>query len=485
MPDFLTDEEMTALEGSNTPDFIPDSQAPASEPTAPPATPAGPTGPFAPIQKRVRTQSDFSAGVKDAVLAPGRTIQGLLSKGADKLLGSKGFGAPTAPKAPEDQTGAYKTGQFAGEVATFAAPGGVAAKAVAKAPFLVKTGVTAATDALTQALSSGEVDAQTRDAAIAGAIFPGASKLLGKAGGLIPSGKEAAAKVVNSLIKPLLKDFSYGKNPGRAVAEEGITGNSFDELAEKIGARQNEVGQQISERIAQMPQTALDMVGALSPLDEALEKAQRNPRVNKTVIGRLNDLKADLLRVTTDADGNEIVGRDLSLLSPQEIFELKKEVGELTRWTGEKSDDQIVNAALQRVYRELKNKLNRAVPGLDELNERYADLTSARIATEYRDKIVSRQNLVSFTGTQAGLISALATALTAGGAVLPIIVGAGAAGLTEAAKSPAVKSRLAAWLASASASERTQLYRQAPWARATLQSILFGEDEPSQPVQDQ
>src|SRR3990167_4032611 len=76
------------------------------------------------------------------------------------------------------------------------------------------------------------------------ALTPGIGALIG---GGIPAasvaknivvrfGEGQAPRVINSLIKPLAKDFSYGKNPGRAVAEEGIVANNFDDLIENIRA---------------------------------------------------------------------------------------------------------------------------------------------------------------------------------------------------------------------------------------------------------
>jgi len=59
-------------------------------------------------------------------------------------------------------------------------------------------------------------------------------------------------------------------------------------------------------------------------------------------------------------------------------------------------------------------------------------------------------------------------------------VGAGAVSLSEAAASPAVKTQLAAWLASASKEELKDAFTQAPWLRSTLQSILLDVDETEQ-----
>jgi len=47
---------------------------------------------------------------------------------------------------------------------------------------------------------------------------------------------------------------------------------------------------------------------------------------------------------------------------------------------------------------------------------------------------------------------------------------------TEALKSSAVKTRVAAWLASSSKEEVEKAFKDAPWLRSTLQASLFGEE---------
>src|SRR3990167_10849724 len=93
---------------------------------------------------------------------------------------------------------------------------------------------------------------------------------------LVRFGEGQAPRVINSLIKPLAKDFSYGKNPGRAVAEEGIVANNFDDLIENIRANRQKVGAtigQLSDTLSQKP--LLNIESALNPLDEATKVAAK------------------------------------------------------------------------------------------------------------------------------------------------------------------------------------------------------------------
>ena len=240
-----------------------------------------------------------------------------------------------------------------------------------------------------------------------------------------------------------------------------------------------QTGAEIGEVVAKNA-SRYDASKSLSALDEAITEAQKAPKTNKAIIRRLQDLKDDILK--TDDTGQAT--RELSDLSADELFQLKVEIGDLTRWTGNASDDEIVNKALKNVYGDLKGQLDESIPALKPLNEKYANLKSAEIATEYRDKIASRQNLLSFSGTQLGTAAAVASAVVSGGAVVPILVGAGAAVGTEALRSPAVKTRAAAWLASASKEEVQAAFTEAPWLRASLQAALFGEEEDDNSLAD-
>lgn len=418
----------------------------------------------------------------------GRGIQKGLSKGVDAIFGTERFGlsddgvfdsgSESRQKAdsqfhPEGR--AEKLGSFLTSAATYVIPGNQAVKATKGAGFVRQTAGLATSDATVTAVQQGGFDKESVDAAIIATAFPIAGKSAQLAKGALPSGRETGGKVINSLIKPLLKDFSYGKNPGQAVADAGITANSLDELAINIRTVRQDTGKQISELVSKSDKR-FDVSDSMSSLDAAIEEARKSPRTNSAIITRLENLRADLLRVNE----NGIPTRNLSDLSAQEVFDLKVDVGDLTRWTGNATDDEIVNKALKQTYGKLKGQLDNNIDGISELSSKYADLRSAEIATEYRDKIAARQNLVSFSGAQLGTGAAVVSAIASGGAVAPILVGASAAAGTEALKSPAVKTRVAAWLASASPAEKREVFAQAPWLRSALQTALLDDSEESE-----
>lgn len=333
------------------------------------------------------------------------------------------------------------------------------------------------------------------EAGIGGALGKGfeiAAPIVGKAISKLPElnmilqegKKDAAARVVDSLIKPLLKDFSYGKQPGRAVAQEGIVANSLDELAGKISETRKNIGSEIKDITTQGTQKGVtaDFSRIVDPIDKAIQQAMKAPRVNKEAINRLIDTKADLLGENIDNFGNVVYTRNLSRLNPDEGFELKQIIGDITKFTGNASDDATINKALKQSYGITKETLNtslsgiksKAGRGIEELNEKYADLTSAEIATKYRDKIEQRQNLIGLGARITGYGSAILGTITTGN-VSPLIVGLSAGALDMALGSPAVKSRVAAWLASESPSQVSKILQKVPQLQAAMQRAgLFG-----------
>lgn len=317
------------------------------------------------------------------------------------------------------------------------------------------------------------------------ALEPGAGALIG---GAIPAagvaknvvvrfGEKQAPRIINSLIKPLQKDFSYGKNPGRAVAEAKIVARDFEELATKIRESRQAIGQEIGtigRKLSTKP--IVDIGDSLSSLDEAMKTAasQNNP----TLLQRLVNVKkaiTTVLEPAVDDAGNitirEVGPRKLNGLTFAETRDILGSIGDITQFTGNASDDKAVNLALKQVYGSIKENSLNAADSIDpklasefrKLTEKYADLSSAEIATKYRDKIVERSNLVGISPTTAALGTGLLTMVATGGAATPAIV-AGLAGgaIDKLASTPGFKTKLAAILSKKSPQEVSVLFQKIP-----------------------
>ncbi len=293
-------------------------------------------------------------------------------------------------------------------------------------------------------------------------------------------GQDQAPRIVNSLIKPLAKDFSYGKNPGRAVAEEKIVANNFDDLVEGISQRRQEVGQQIGDLGQQLSGSQeLKVSQSLSVLDDAMRTAARQN--NSTLLQRLQKTKEAIttkLEPALDNDGNIGIKkgdlRKLDNLSFSEVRDILREIGDMTQFTGNPSDDKLVNSTLKSLYGKIKqvslDAARKENPELakkfEELTERYADLTSAEIAAKYRDKIAERQNLIGVSPALSGVASAVIAFVVSGGTALPaILAGVGGIALDKLASTPGFKTRLAAILSKKSPQEVKTIFDKVPALR--------------------
>lgn len=363
---------------------------------------------------------------------------------------------------------AGNVGQVVGQVASLAAPVGAIGKLAGKGAELVGAGknlqtlTKAATEGL--AFTAGQAVAEGEKQSLKDyALNTGLNVLVPGAGMAAKSLSEnLAPRIINSLIKPASKEFLYGKNPGKVIADLGITGNSFEELISNIQKTKDEVGNRIGQRISQV-QTPLSLqdVNAFKYIDEALSKANLTPRTNASVIQRLESVKSDLQGVVDNAADN-------SLATAQEI---KKVIGDLTKWTGNASDDKAVNKALQQTYSNVRNEMDNVLKkslSPEEFKaykadaENYGSLLSAENAATNRSAITERNDLVSFGARNSGFLAGLAS-VVAGGASLETLLATGAGvAFDKAMASPAFKTRLAATLSKLPQGEVKTLFDRLP-----------------------
>lgn len=317
-------------------------------------------------------------------------------------------------------------------------------------------------------------------------LTPGIGTALGVAGPLAAEGvktvggalsnvaENSAPRLINSLIKPLAKDFAYGKNPGRTISELGITANSLDELGQKVTQARQEVGQAIGKVGDSLEgKVELKLGSSLGPIDDAIQTAvaQRN----QAAVSRLQNIKEALTHVSGLNPKTGQIESQGSVLLDNASFKTAREmlgkIGDMTQFTGNPSDDKLVNSALKQVYGSIKGATLDAAKSVNptiakqftKLTEQYSDLTSAKVATEYRDKVGQRLNMVGLSPTIAGIGTALLTAIATGGAAIPAILAGGAgAGIDKALSSVAVKTRVASLLAKRSPQEVEALTKAIP-----------------------
>lgn len=193
--------------------------------------------------------------------------------------------------------------------------------------------------------------------------------------------------VINRFIGTRKKDYLFGRNPGQAVVDEKILAGNPEELSTKISDRLNEYGKRIEDILAPHSNKKINISEALSPLDEAINKAAVNN--DQALVNRLTETKTALtnkLAIDPSTSSIQVQGkRNITGLSPQEATDIKRIVGEKINFTGSPSADKFSNDALLKVYGGLRKEIEKAVPEVAPLNQRYADLKVANIAIGRKD----------------------------------------------------------------------------------------------------
>jgi hypothetical protein len=112
--------------------------------------------------------------------------------------------------------------------------------------------------------------------------------------------KDLGPRLINSLVKPRQSNFAYGKNPGRAVSEMGITGNNLEDFGNNVKKARQEVGQQIGDVISNVDKqreyiidTSLGGPGHGVVADEIIQDAKGN-LLPEYVKGRVDDISHKL-----------------------------------------------------------------------------------------------------------------------------------------------------------------------------------------------
>lgn len=295
--------------------------------------------------------------------------------------------------------------------------------------------------------------------------------------------KPTAETLINSLIKPLGKDFAYGKNPAQGILNEGIVANSFDDLANKVVSKTETIGRDIGSvsKIIDNSGVILDLTPALKPIDEAIKVAAKNntpglfDSLNKVRVALLNDLQPGV-----DSAGNPIIttGKAKNLISAtyDDARQFLSNIASHTRFTGNPSDDKALNTATKKAYgitRDLMNSTaDKVSPEIGNiirnLNDRYSNLLSAQSAIKHRDLVLKRQNFLNLAD-KFSIPTAIGTSILTGIATgdfskagLVLLGELGAIGGTKVLGSTASKTRIAQFLSRLAPEERTGILNSTP-----------------------
>lgn len=403
---------------------------PSTSPTTPlpPSNPNGsyvdPGSQFGPAQ--LSNFEDLGKGAIKGALNTANNVsqwgQNLFRPINNAVLGIGGKQQPTTQSLPQNLTTPSNTAQQVGyggeQLAEFMLPMGAASEATDAAKAAIegselsggaKLAAKVATRAGIGALEGGSVAAAQQGgindnvlgtAALSGAI-PGIQEALEPfLTKILPS------RLLNSLIKPGTKDFTFGKNPGLALANEGIVAPTLSGLQEGIASKMNEIGSQIGN-VAQQTADAggthdvTDFIKkyqakALTALPTDAERSVWNSRI-QSLFSQFKDAGNGQIAQALDADGNPIM-KDLTNVPSDQFHQIQTQVGKLAKWTGE-AGEKGVNKLFKGMYGDMGSELDQTAQQLTgqstkDLQTRWSNLLGAQNAVENRMGVATRNALM-------------------------------------------------------------------------------------------
>jgi len=197
---------------------------------------------------------------------------------------------------------------------------------------------------------------------------------------LVDSVRDAAAQqiagpIVRKTPTATMNDLKFGRNPAEAITKEpGLEGVTVSGLRDGVALRMNQIGQVIDQKLSTPQAQAAGTVDVGPIIDQAAADAKNTPlaKLNPGLSDRIDSLAGAL----KTQFGNTVK-------DPLEATQFKRDVGEAAKWTGQPFDNE-ANQFLVDVYRQTKDAVNNLVPEVQPLNERYADLLSAKTALDRR-----------------------------------------------------------------------------------------------------
>lgn len=207
---------------------------------------------------------------------------------------------------------------------------------------------------------------------------------------LAPARTKMAGDLMNSIIKPRHKEYMFGKNPGKAMAQEGIWGTNIDSLGIKVGKRLTELSEYAKQlrSLSENTTKRVNLETILEPLTETLQDFNKAPLSNKGHINKIN-------KIIQDIKGNIPEGANIKEVPLENAYGLKKVIENLQKWDVQSSADDKLNIALKKMYHNVDSSIDVVIPELKQVNSRIANLISAKNAIRNRAEILSRQDPTS------------------------------------------------------------------------------------------
>lgn len=205
--------------------------------------------------------------------------------------------------------------------------------------------------------------------------------------------KGIPGEMFNRIIKPTKNAYAYGRNPGKALADLGITANTDEELLSAITGSKSSIGELIGNSVKNTPKNKrFDLRPIYSSIDESIAKAVDNGE--QALVRRLQDIKSGLTEIFRREGSNVVaVGSKVPTADIEELWQIKRKIGSAAKFTGQAFDNE-ANQARVRIYNAIGDIMEKNVtnPQFKRLNELYGNLVEAESAMQSR-LAVSQRNL--------------------------------------------------------------------------------------------
>jgi hypothetical protein len=203
---------------------------------------------------------------------------------------------------------------------------------------------------------------------------------------LAPARNKLAGELINSIIKPRHKEYMFGKNPGQAVAQEGIWGTNLESIGSKVNSRLNELNTYAKQlrSLENNKSKTVDFSGVLEPFSETLDRLRKAPETHGAKINNAMGMVKDI--VSNLPEGN------LKEVPVETAYAIKKVAEDMQKWGVEDKADDLINKSLKQVYHNIDASIDTAIPELKPVNSRMSNLISAKTAIRNRLETLSKQD---------------------------------------------------------------------------------------------
>lgn len=246
-----------------------------------------------------------------------------------------------------------------------------------------------------------------------------------------------ARKMVSEYIKPGAKELKIGKDPEGAILRNGISGTNAESFHANLSKAVDGFGASIEPTVAEAAKTTPVIQDftpdIVTPIDEAIKKALGSGKgkiVNKPLYNALQELKTNYTSEFAPGEDGTLQPVGTKDLKGNQLdnLNIKRAVGKDMVWTGDKSIDEPLNQVKWKILDNLRNRLNKSVPQVANLNNDYSDLEAAQRAMERRMPVMKR-NALGLGRTVRAIGLGVGTTLTTGNPVLGLGAAAGELGI--------------------------------------------------------